>query len=1251
MRFFALLVGLLIVSGRTCAVGWFQDGPLPSDPAQQLTPFQNSAFALTLDRQLSRIAIGGYRGEVVVYGSQSLDEKFRIEPAGGMVLALSFDPSSKHLLVLGDPKRLRIYDTNTWRLERTIDLPFRCGFLSCHPKHPVVALAGTGPEVLFINIKTGAVIGKMNQKLERAFDLAFTADGSQLLAVAKTKGVTISPHNVIAINTASLLEDSFKTASPAFRVVANSPLGFQNLATSPDHSHFAVVDKGGRVLLLDNDQLTIQESFSGNFTEGRGLTFLDNDRMMASNGRSFSIFDRPASDSPRQIETEHAQNSNHLIYDAVQRRLFASHARARNQLTVWEFGSRSLNEKMAMAKSPDSMPVHSPVDAPTENKAPVGTKAQVASDSLKQQSIAAIEHSSLFLQQQLAPRVWTDAKSQRTLLANLIGMDGNDVLVRLENADEVIIDRRRLAAEDQEFLSKIDTSFTPITSFDPYADDPIASGLCKLLSVEVWADDVPPASDGAESETGRRLRAGGLPNLNRQHLTVQASAVDRRGGFYVATNVGLGKYDPDEGTLVCVAGPPQLERTMMPSASASIEELVVDRFGRALVRFRDSWQIFRWNGFEWTHLWTDLEGGLQSLVIQQREIYSLVKEQPFPSIAQLHEPVSHLLRLNSEDRWEPLPVRIDGQPISGLVRLIPFGDDNLLGIRSNDSPVVISGQSGERLDIPELAQNATEWVNATNVGPAISPVGAIYFLRVPDGPSSYGRTEIKRVSGESSRLWQTDAKFYEADQPRGIGSDHLQRTIVWYRNQRVFYLADDDELKEFTPVRKINVSWNSPIPESSPLREQGVMTRALKPFVHDRLWTAKDGNQVTASCVAINNTHVKLKKASGGTVAIPRDILDGRDQNFLSNLEWHQGLSKPPVGKLQVISQHRTRSGTFQGWNDMPEEEKAKILPRILAASLSTNSDGTRRYVLATTEGLQVWDGGHLTMLTRGPSEVITSPPDQPPQCKQLASLPNGGVLATFMNDQRVFYWDGNEWSATHQTDELRLLHLTEIGDTVCAISLQRINQDTNEFGIAQYDPRDGWNVFSRIRIASEPNIQITVQRLLPVKPNRVAVVWLVQDDRKAVGGHPGLTKFTFHEIGRREQNTESLLESAASRKGAFAGPGIVAHGLIMLRSTKPPFRLFRWCDGAPFESAITSSPQWIRELATADNFAMEPDGALWIIDSGRVTRASSEGMLTVDIKDNIAGKIEVDDQGTAYVRGDYLTVVKFVSDVDSANQ
>ena len=64
----------------------------------------------------------------------------------------------------------------------------------------------------------------------------------------------------------------------------------------------------------------------------------------------------------------------------------------------------------------------------------------------------------------------------------------------------------------------------------------------------------------------------------------------------------------------------------------------------------------------------------------------------------------------------------------------------------------------------------------------------------------------------------------------------------------------------------------------------------------------------------------------------------------------------------------------------------------------------------------------------------------------------------------------------------------------------------------------------------------------------------------------------------------------------------------------------------------------------------MAPGGALWVIDSGRVTRASSEGILTVDIKDNIAGKIELDSNGTGYVRGDYLTVVRFVSDEDAAN-
>ena len=89
---------------------------------------------------------------------------------------------------------------------------------------------------------------------------------------------------------------------------------------------------------------------------------------------------------------------------------------------------------------------------------------------------------------------------------------------------------------------------------------------------------------------------------------------------------------------------------MLPSLKAQVQEMTVDGFGRAIVRFADSGQLFRWNGFDWIHLWCALEGRVELPVLGSGHIYAILNGQHSNS-AKLANPKNLLMRLDASDHW------------------------------------------------------------------------------------------------------------------------------------------------------------------------------------------------------------------------------------------------------------------------------------------------------------------------------------------------------------------------------------------------------------------------------------------------------------------------------------------------------------------------------------------------------------------------------------------------------------------------
>lgn len=1212
---------------------------------REITPFVNSAFALALDRGNSRIAIGGYRGVISVISTESLEPLHRIAPNGGMVLALRFDATGSRLLVSGDPKRLRIYRTDTWELERTIDLPFRCGFFATHPEHPIVALAGVGAAVLFFNFETGEEIGRMDQNLERSFDLEFARDGNSLLAVTKTKKGTVSPNNLIAIDTSSLEDGKFTSKQPAFNVLVNFNTMPHSLTRSPSRSELALITPSDRAMAIDANTLRVVREYSGEFQGGKGLAFFDDETLVASSGQAFVRLGKENLAESIRTPTDHSQNCNHLVFDVRNQRLFASHARARNQLTVWRFRGATkriahatsgfagpiaampttpkprLNDKSKAGEANDALAMDS---SPSENSISPKTQSERAQGELAKPGA---EPRPVFIPEDYPERTWTDKESGRTVQAHLVGIDGNEVLLRLPNASETIVARTRLTKTDQEFLSDIESKFPTRRSFDQLADDPIALGLAEITAINI---EVLDSSEDIEQR-----------KKFREKIPVWLSVPDGRGSFFLATTKGLAKYNPELGVAVLAATPPDLTGTVLPEVE-QIEELVVDRFGRVLVRFQRDWQVYRWNGFDWVNLWSEMDGGIRSLFVSQKNVFAVLSQQPFNSIWKIHKPLSILVRLEPNDRWINVPIRVDAQEITDVEDVSPYDDGRLLVIRRNEHPSILKGDKTSLLDESDLVGNELNRViGAVTHRPVIAENGAIYFLRKPPKPKNFGIVEMKRIDDSGEFVWDTSDKFWDANKPSRLARDRLGRILVGFRSGELFVVEDDNRLQPLSFSKTIARRWDlSKNVEPKPIRDPGLVSRLTQPFIHDRTWTATNGSSINATCMQLNKTHVRLRTADDKQIDVALSELSDSDQQFLSNLNVHRQASIPSQDRLQVVHRQRTRSGSFTNWNQMPEEEKAKVLPRIIDVSTTPSRIAGKNIYFATTRGLETWDGSKLDVVSLGP-EAVRNKSEGQLFWQQVLALSDGTALGIFKQDPRVFRFT-DEWKATRGTEQFALSRMTRIGNRVLAFAtLHEAPRNGPKWGIATFDLDRGWRMLVGISPIRSGEPLVGARKIVSIDESKFGILWWNS------GTDPGTSVVTLHDFDRSSTVDPTNLQPAFQVIGDYSGPNVFWHGLLMLRSKESPARLARWCLTAPISSHVIATHHSYRELGNSNDLTVASDGGLWSIRQGRVTRADRHGTVMIDIDDPSASKVDVAPDGTAFAQGNYLTVIRHSVFVD----
>lgn len=1198
------------------------NGHCQADPqsfriARQATPFGNSAFALALDARNSRVAISGYRGTIAVYDANTLSELTKLDADQGMVLRMAFDTNQRHLLVTGDPKQLRVYRTADWQLLRTIDLPFRCGFLATHPHRPIVALAGTGNRILFYDYESGQSLGEMDHKLQRAFDLAFTPNGENLLAIAKTEGMTVSPHNLIAIDTDSLRQSSFRLSAPAYRVLANSYAEFSSLTLSPDATRFAVIDKGGKILIFDSATLATKASIAGEFAECNAMAFTSSDELLVAGEGEFSQVALSSDSEPVITQMELVSKINHLLLDPLTGRIFASHARAKNQLTVWSSQSVSSGAPPKPAQLAEMTP------APSLAKDDPSREPNVDQPNDAGRT--------MFLPSQLSEREWTDATSGQTVKAHLVGIDGDDVLLRMPNTKEYVLPRTRLSDSDQDYLLQVETLYPEEINWNELRNDPIASGFCSLRSIQI--QHVTKNSDPAESSPADAVTAPA-----RNGFAVTRSVPDKRGGFYLATTKGLAKYNPTKGLILLITGAPTLEHSQLPTLIDSVQDLVVDRFGRAIVRFEKSSQAFRWNGFDWIHLWSD-PPHIRSLINTKHGIYAIAKQQPPHTLAKLAIPENYLVHLRDDDRWHTLDVTYDGQSVMDLEMVFPLNGNRLLGIRENQLPIVIENGTATTIDAPELTAHKLGSVTASLPGPAIDLNGRIYFIRTPRETKSFGRAEVVRIDSSGTHAWNHDAAFFDQNQPNQIAVNHLGQVLVGMRNGNLFSAEEDSKLNSAAEPAQSSYHVDDSLLADYLLRDMGLMARTLSPFVHTRTWTSTRGTRLNAVCEELHDQRARLRDTKGRTIDVSFEDLTDLDKEYLSNIAWHRAALRNSTGSLQVISRRRTRRGTFTNWDKMPEAERAAILPMIFDISINPDVQADVSNFIATTRGLETWHRNELRLLSPAPKAVQGADPNAPAAWQELLATADGSVLGIFDNTGQVFEYRG-QWELSKGAEHFRLSRLKLCGNTVYGVAIYQPPGKAKAFGIATFDRVRGWTMQIELSQTRETQQVTSIGNTVPLDKNRIAIAWLCSDVQKNGIQHPGNSVITTHPINQRSIVTSQQLAVAESVLDQFGGPAVATNGLLMLRTTKTPQRLLRWCFEEPLSTAVIASTDTLRELPLSNDFAFQEDGTIWSVHQGTITRMGSDGMITFENGDGSA--IDVGHDGTVYVQGDYLTVMKY---------
>lgn len=1221
-----LILGLLVVPAGA------QAPAIKLAPPKGLPAFSNSAFALAHDSGSTRVAIAGYKGIVTVYDSQSLEQVARIEPDGGMVLSLAFDHDAKHLLVAGDPRRLRVYSTANWQLVRTIELPFRCGFLCTHPRQRIAALAGVGPAILFFNIESGNAIGRVDRDLERGFEIEFLPDGRTLVANGKTTRGSVSPWNVIAIDVSGLSPTEFVAPDQPFRILSNSYVGFQDLALSTNGQFFATVDKGGRLLRFDCQNLRLVQQHPIDLGKGHGLAFWSDDTIVAATAKGLTRY--RTNHEPQLLvgAPDDVENMNHLLVGSSGMRCFSSHAGARNPLRVWEtVTNQPLPDQIA---GPDRSPLAgdgfaSPGPSMDAGKTPPSNTlsglpqpATVAESPTPSEETAS-SRSPLFLPASMTQRLWTHRESGKTVAGRLIGATNETVLLWTTESQELAIERAVLNDDDLNYLAAIERRYPRRNDFKSLSGDLIGSGIGNFLNYACRVD-IP-------EDTRETLTALGFSPV--VIFGFHKAVPDLRGGFFVATTHGLGKYHPSDRSIQLITGAPDVANTWLPPLGERIDELVVDAFGRAIVRFSESGQTFRWNGFDWKHLWCRERGMLRSITRVDHSVYAILDVRLGGGAAWGARP-QIIVQLNQDDRWHPVDLsnEIPAEKISHL--LVP-SSEKLAIVFEKASIAVLDLSNMEvtaTLPLPERWDGHYHQLITT-------PNNRFYATWRLSNSEKRDVLVVERLSQSGSHLFKspaTDAR--DENQPTTVGLDFLGRVVIPYGTGEFFNTTRDDQLVpiDFTAPQHFQLRLEHYHPTE--VRNDRLSSRYMSPFSVSRRWTTNHAATATGRCLDLIDSHVKLRLQDGRTVSVARDSLSDSDQRFLSNLQQHL-QSRLRVSESIELLQHQPAGNV--GLNSAIEADRieaARRPPLPFEFSQPTIRTDVEGLFGVTMRGLERWRQGELELLSPRETSDTGSVLASGFLPEHVMALSDGSALMTNRDGARCDRWVDGNLEGIQGDRRFKYLRLSRIGNTVLAVAFPRLGVKPAQMALAKFSVEEGWkSVFEYEPMRNET--QWVLARITPIDQSQFVLTW-----QQTVPNKPfslPRTHFTLHDL--LEPGTLKLpkFESAPSHPGEFTGTSFVWNGMLFAQSKDRSVGILRWPLGSPSESMIIDRHDTLFGFPGVFDTARAPDGSLWLVKPQRVHRVDDRSVASFEVKDAYPTRIAITSDGTVLAYGNdcYVTL------------
>lgn len=1010
---------VLLIIGVTFAAPARGDDTVRFRAAGAVRPFANSAFASAATDDGRQYAVAGRRGTIVVYDAATHNERFRVEHPDGMVLALAYSRPESCLLAAGDPRRLRVLARDEPRLLREIDLPYRCGFLAAHPTLPVAALCGRTPsegdaagaskQVLFVNLRTGRLLGGLAGSFRRGFQLAFSSDGQTLYVVAEKQYGDKSRYSVLKVSTAGLSDRQFVPEQPAYRPLHESATMIRNMALAPDDKYLAVMNQS-EVVLIELARQSEAYRWPGECDRGNVLSFWDARHLIASGKQQWRVYRVDALEPLHVQPDQDSSSANALIRLHRSNTAISSHTRADNQLVRWqltglaEMGAVNPGDGLGplMTDNSPAKPLRPQAAGSKPGGAAKGDDREASQPGRGRPNEPGDSHDVSGGRGRI--RTWTQASSGRTLKAIAIGFDDNQLLLARADGRELVVPIAALSKDDQahckELFPAIAPSPTAFEDADLLLDSPATMALAPQLSLA--ADDADWLVEAIGSE--RPLRA----------LKVWSTRPNGRGGSWLATELGLAEHEPELGRVTLRALSPDIsafESTPLPTDVSALE---VDRFGRPIVCWGREGSAFRWNGLRWTFLVPPRGMKVRGLARAGKDVFAALVGATASGL--------NVAKLEGTE-WTPIDVRIDGKRLDKVERLLGSPKGHLIGIRRDDAPVRIEGAVAVVLEARQLDMFGLESSRGL-LGPmpkaTVATDGRVYFVR----QGRDGRAKLFAV-GDRLEPWEIKIEGMERPNVLGVASDRSNRLWLHVAPSQAERAEQIVSAGKFVPsnagvflqkegrwVRMPTDLTSLPtvLVDRGTDRSPGVpwiCYPKMAPFVAPRTWRTADGKHtVRAECIELDESAVTLR-SSDRIVKTPRNLLDEVDQRFLQHLERHLSAEAGDSPTIRRVSTIRTAGDSFfnENWKEMLKA--GEIFPKIeqAAGPQQHPTPKDHLWVIDSTRNVAKWEAGRLA-----PTPPLTTDAVAEPQTPSQLVVDNQGQVFVVCVDGRVRRLSGDRW-------------------------------------------------------------------------------------------------------------------------------------------------------------------------------------------------------------------------------------------------